>query len=362
WPAEFPVAIGMRLGDLDGNRRPDVVVQLRHARAEFMTSLSSALGRENLTFTEGIVHWERSGPLPWPVDLDDDGRAEWLQGAQGVFRSEDERLPVRILSEGPVGWDAFPVDLENDGRVDRLSWDAVRYERVDQPSRQVPTVPGYDPETTVVGDFNRDGWVDLLAGGWMYFGRGGTSNHPPAAPDGLRVVTVAPGAVRLAWDVAADPNQTDPLTYNLRIGASPGGGDIMPPMSLPDGTRMLVARGNVGGARRWVVSGLTPGRTYHAAVQAVDNAYAGGPFSTEVAFTVATEIRPPVLVSAAFATNGWSLRAEGAPGENLLVQSSAGLETWTAEWLLNLDDFGEGHWVRGPGIGSQPVFVRTVRP
>jgi hypothetical protein len=129
---------------------------------------------------------------------------------------------------------------------------------------------------------------------------------PPVAPTNLAAMPSATSAL-LSWDAATDTETpTDGLAYTLRIGTTPGGFDVMAPMSIintttgagkalacspdcPEGYRKVVAlppiRPQAGGGRpSWQVDGLTPGTTYFWSVQAIDGAYAGGDFAAENSF------------------------------------------------------------------------------
>ncbi len=76
------------------------------------------------------------------------------------------------------------------------------------------------------------------------------------------------------------------LSYNLRIGTTPGGSDIMNPSSDPiTGKRKIVALGNASQDTSWIIKNLAPG-TYYWAVQSIDNAYNGSVFSQESSFAI----------------------------------------------------------------------------
>ena len=75
------------------------------------------------------------------------------------------------------------------------------------------------------------------------------------------------------------------MTYNIRIGTSPGASDIVSPMSLDNGKRMISAPGNMGTGRQWQLYDLLPG-TYYWSVQTLDQTFAGSVFSVEESFTV----------------------------------------------------------------------------
>jgi hypothetical protein len=75
------------------------------------------------------------------------------------------------------------------------------------------------------------------------------------------------------------------LSYNVRIGTTPGGSDVLSPMSLPNGTRLLPQLGNAQ-AKTFLKFGYVPGTAYYWSVQAIDTAFAGSPFSAESSFKV----------------------------------------------------------------------------
>ncbi len=104
--------------------------------------------------------------------------------------------------------------------------------------------------------------------------------------------------VALSWNAPSDNPPTSGsaltpssgLSYNLRVGTTPGAADVVAPMSFfdtavpPDGLRKVAGRGHVQGTS-WTLTGLIPGATYYWSVQAVDTALAGGHFATEGSFT-----------------------------------------------------------------------------
>jgi len=116
-----------------------------------------------------------------------------------------------------------------------------------------------------------------------------TLNNVPTTPAGL-MASVNGNSVSLNWSPATDaetPQQG--LTYNLRIGTSPGGSEIMSPMTNSNETRKVVQMGNVNQNTNWKLKNLKPG-TYYWSVQAIDTAFAGSTFATEGSFTVSTSL------------------------------------------------------------------------
>jgi predicted aconitase with swiveling domain len=123
------------------------------------------------------------------------------------------------------------------------------------------------------------------------------TNTPPTAPSGLTHEIVKGNTVYLRWTPAADAQTPSPgLNYNLRVGTTPGGIEIMSPEAdLATGRRYLPARGNAGPTNFWMLRELPLG-TYYWSVQAIDPTFAGSPFpAMEGSFTITSA--PPRIVS-----------------------------------------------------------------
>ena len=110
----------------------------------------------------------------------------------------------------------------------------------------------------------------------------------PEAPAGLQVATQGNTAT-FSWDPGFDTQTPAPgLTYNLRVGTSPGGVDVVSPMAdVFTGRRYVSRRGSVGHNTRWTLQNLPPG-TYYWSVQAIDNSFSGSAFAPEGFFTIGT--------------------------------------------------------------------------
>lgn len=148
-------------------------------------------------------------------------------------------------------------------------------------------------------DFDGDGDLDIC-----FTGQGGTGfwtnqsvfrRDTPGAPQAPTATFTAVDEVFLSWDA---PEGTPPagrgLSYNLRVGRTPGGLEVVSPMAdLSTGNRLLHALGNAGVSKRWKLSGLRPG-TYYWSVQSIAQNYTGSPFTAEVQFTV-TNTPPAIL-------------------------------------------------------------------
>jgi len=144
------------------------------------------------------------------------------------------------------------------------------------------------------GDYDSDGDLDILVTGEEITNSGVTkiyrnnnisSNITPTTPAGLNYFVNA-DSIDLNWSKSTDDETPqDGLTYNLRIGSSPGGSDIISSMADTSGQRKIVAMGNTNLNNSWTIKGLADG-TYYWSVQAIDNNFAGSSFSAERIFTV----------------------------------------------------------------------------
>jgi hypothetical protein len=160
-------------------------------------------------------------------------------------------------------------------------------------------------------DYDNDHDLDLLVSGLFEFAFNrissatfiyenghapGQANTPPTAPTSVRAIASAATIMTLTWNTATD-QQTPAagLTYNLRVGTTPGGAEIISPHSRPDGYRQLAQMGNTNHATQRPLLRLTPGRTYYWSVQAVDHNFAGSPFAPEQQFVagISTSVHEP---------------------------------------------------------------------
>ena len=161
---------------------------------------------------------------------------------------------------------------------------------------------GVDYGKASFGDYDNDGDLDILITGDSNSGRiariyrnnYNNSNASPAVPTALTAV-VTGQTVLLSWSAASDAETiTSGLNYNLRIGSSSGGNDILSPMALPlsSGYRLIPERGMFQNLTATV---KLPAGTYYWSVQSIDTAFAGSEFATETTFVV--EPTPPSISS-----------------------------------------------------------------
>lgn len=221
----------------------------------------------NGTFTRNNIAMRRIGGCNEWGDYNNDGKPDILIG--GGIWPEDLNVTRVYKNNGSLSFTDIGGTITGTAQWSSLKW----------------------------GDYDNDGYLDFLVTGYtknspwkcaeVYKSSGGTiQNTVPTAPSNLSVSS-ANGITTLTWNAASD-NQTNAnaLTYNVRIGTTPGGSEIVNALSnKATGFRRLVGNGNSGTNLKYIIKGLAIG-TYYWSVQAIDQAYAGGSFATEASFTL----------------------------------------------------------------------------
>jgi len=265
----------------------------------------------------------RKGIMTW-ADYDSDGDLDILVtgsifevGGNLAFKSIlyrndggkffDTQTDFQGVSPGRVVWG----DYDNDGDPDILLTGLDRNLRAiseiyrnDNGSfvKADGELLGVSDPATAWGDFDNDGDLDILLTGAnqgfgttrIYRNNHSTPNQAPSSPESLKS-SVRTNTVTLGWKKATD-NETSPkaLTYNLRIGTTPGGVKIVSPMADPiTGYRKVPKVGNTNQSGTWTITNLPVG-LYYWSVQAIDNAFAGSAFAMEDTFRVSKNTPPRV--------------------------------------------------------------------
>lgn len=218
----------------------------------------------------------------------------------GVYRN-DNGFFRQTTDSFPLAWHAQWIDYDNDGDLDILlnglegSGTYAQLLRNDngrfvESSRVLSGVWFGDVAT---GDIDGDGRVDIVMNGRWQSGSVRQNRfviHRNTVPI-ERLTPPPPTAltaerdgdrVTFTWrPPLSDANARQTYTYNLRVGTTPGGSDILAPMSLPTGRRLVPERGNAGHRSTFTLNGIRQNQTYYWSVQSVDHRQVGSPFAIE---------------------------------------------------------------------------------
>jgi hypothetical protein len=285
----------------------------------------SKLYRNNLgTFTEVMVGPADfmglcSGKCKW-ADMNNDGRQDLVlsgmdmdaNGHLVVYRNNgNDQFEMYDNMTSNVRYSSLDIaDFDADGLADiifigkipgcggtaaTMLFQNMGFMQFFEVSTQIP---GFSYGDVKWGDFNNDGFTDLLFTGMdgyfapttaIYMNNAGsgvfTVNTPPSTPAGLTADPAGDNIV-MKWNRSADAQTPDnSLTYNLYIGTQPALSDVFPAMAdATNGFRRLVTMGSCSADTTWTITGL-PAGDYWFSVQALDNGFLPGSFATPVPFT-----------------------------------------------------------------------------
>lgn len=330
-PAGLPNAGGRAAWeDYDNDGRLDVAL-IGYSNATFTAGLAQIWRNTGTGFTNmnaGLPGVYR-GCVAWG-DYDNDGRpdllltgfAPGLGSIAQVWRNTGSGFTN--LNAGLPGIDyswAEWGDYDNDGRLDILLAGKTNllsqaggticqlWRNTGTGFTNVPnfSLPGTCGGTVTWGDYDSDGRLDILVSGYTNFTANGfptgpvtqiwrnnfpVTNTPPTAPTGL-AVSVTGQTATFSWNAVTDAQApTSGLTYNLRVGTTPGGSEIVSPMSLTNGARLLPQGGNAHRSLSRSIVGVPFGQPIYWSVQAVDIVFAGSPFAPEKTFTFNSVFTP----------------------------------------------------------------------
>ena len=149
------------------------------------------------------------------------------------------------------------------------------------------------------GDYDRDGRMDIVTTGLdatyvnasrLWKNLMIQTNTPPNAPTQLRVGGENGQAI-LSWSAGSDvETPVAGLSYNIRVGTTPGGAEIVSPLSMSSGVRNVVQTGNAQQRLFSHLTNLVNGTVYYWSVQAIDSSMAGSPFAEERSFTMSSQL------------------------------------------------------------------------
>jgi VCBS repeat protein len=371
-------------GDYDRDGRLDVVVT---GTDETGALVSGLWHNDGGTFSDAKANLPGMdlGFAAWG-DYDNDGDLDLLFGGNTndgwisrVYRNDggtftDAQAGLQGLLWSSAAWG----DYDNDGDLDLV---IIGYDAVTQARRSILyrndahsfVDSGVAFHNVFLGtvswvDYDNDGDLDLLLAGndtgvdilSIYRNDNVTPNTAPNAPTNL-VATVLGTGVEFSWSAASDAQTPAAgLSYNLRVGSTPGGSQIVSPQSSSAGYRRLSILGNMGNCLAARVGSLKPGTNYFWSVQAVDTAFTGSPFAAEGSFTALAD--PPTTLSIT-RTGLDVIRAtwRGTPGSVYQVLTTTNLSAWSLFASPTADT--NGLFEVMDATGSAPVkFYRAARP
>ncbi len=344
-PLMYPASVAW--ADYDNDGRLDFLITGQTNRGVFsaVSQLwrNTGSGFTNVTASVAPGLPDVSGSSMAWGDYDNDGRLDFLITGQtnwGVFsavsqlwRNTGSRFAnvtdsiVPGLPQGGNGSVAWG-DYDNDGRLDFFIagqlWQNTGSGFTNVTGSVLPGLPQGGYASVAWGDYDNDGRLDFLIwgstnnDGFCQIWRNNVSftNTPPSAPTGLALTATA-NAVMLSWNSATDAQTSaSGLTYNVRAGTTPGGNNLLSAhVNVTNGFRRVPAMGNAMLRHSLPLTGLTNGQTVYWSVQAVDTAFAGGPFATETSvvslpvLSVSIHSQPSTLnLSWAPPTFGWVLQ------------------------------------------------------
>ena len=365
---------GVDWGDYDNDGRLDFLVTgVGNSGVNFSARLyhqtSSGEFEDKSSLVPGLAgHWY--GSVAWS-DYDNDGRLDFVlsglsnsgpvtqlfrQMATGGFADKTSLLTgLQPVSHCSTTW----ADYDNDGRTDLLLTGQLGFGAglLTQLFRQtatgsfqnatssIPGVQGVRYASTSWGDYNNDGRLDLLYAGetvsenritQLYLNNTPLANTRPSSPTSLQSTLATNGqSVTLTWGKAQDAQTPqESLNYTLYISdtprnTNPHAATVLAPMAdKSTGFRRVVQRGERQ-SNQALFTGLTGGQTYYWGVQAIDNGFAGSPFSTEQSFTVPLNAPTNVRISSNIICPGSSvtLTADACPSATLNWYARSGVST-----------------------------------
>jgi uncharacterized protein (TIGR02145 family) len=309
-------------GDYNNDSFLDIIIAGNNL-TDNITNLYRNNGDNTFTLQTGVsltgIYY---GTVSW-ADFNNDGnldifitgqKNDFLEAAD-LYRNNGDNTFTKLSGTGLLGIlnsSVFIADYDNDGLVDILycgSRTGIRYGSVYkndgdlsftlQTGISIPAVEG----KLNMADYDNDGDLDLAVSGSpggiilskIYKNNTSTVNASPSAPSGLSS-SVAGNIATLSWNAPTDDHTpVNGLTYNVYVGNASGKVNIVSPMSnISNGYRKVVTAGNNGLAKTITITNL-PNGTYFWNVQAVDNTYRGGLFSTEQSFTIDGIVTTPVV-------------------------------------------------------------------
>lgn len=341
-----------------GNFSPITRIYKNNGTSGFSNSGASLLG-----IYRGEAKW---GDLDNDGDLDllvtgysnSGNRTRIYKNNNGNF-SNFSNSAVSNLGFSSADWG----DIDNDGDLDLIisgrttSWGTESYIFTYNGSTYSSgfggQLTGVSYSSMEMADFDNDNDLDLLVTGRtsngqassrLYRNNASIANTAPSIPSGLASSNTT-SSTSLSWNASSDNQSTsNALTYNIRIGTSPGASDIVAPNALSNGKRLVAEKGNGYHGTTFRIDDL-PAGTYYWSVQSIDQGYKASAFAPEATFTRATA---PILttntiqnVQANSATGGGNISSDG--GSNVTARGIVWSTSQNPTLSSNLGQTNDGN-------------------
>lgn len=275
----------------------------------------------------------------------------------------------------------FPItstggDYNNDGLIDIISGNKLfkNENNVTFSEQQKNSISPIINGSSNFIDFNNDGLLDVFLCGSIYsdyptvtmlYKNMGEfqSNILPSTPTGLSS-SYGSHFVNLIWDEASD-NETpkEALTYNIRIGTTPGGIDIINPLSsLSNGFRRISKPGNTGSKNIFNISNLPNGK-YYWSVQSIDNSLAGSFWAPEKSFEIKINpIKDPLYPNPArsytFFKNIKGIKSYSIYDTNgRIIQRQINI---SEEHIINLENLKSGLYIFKIELTDYQIYTKLI--
>lgn len=305
--------------DLDNDGDKDVIFtgQSDESKTSYVTKIYI---NDNGIFSESgnSIQPVSKGTASWG-DFDADGFADIVLNGEtnqgnglmimhnnhdGTFTQHPAQIPG--IAFGKVMW----ADFDNDGLLDilmtgNLQGDTIGVTKLFRNNngtfQEVSTdFSGLINSTASVGDYNNDLKLDIILSGHdpltsrnvflVYKNIISISNDLPVEPKGL-TTSFDNSIIHFNWLSGYDQNTPSPgLTYNIRVGTTPGGSEIISPISSgSSGFNKFPGHGNSGNSRQIHLMNLDTGK-YYWSVQTIDNTFNTSEFSGDNSFIVTRSV------------------------------------------------------------------------
>ncbi len=316
------------IADYNKDNYPDILISGEDINSISHTTIYKNNG--NNTFTEQVnidlIDLAYSCAV-WG-DYNYDGNLDILLTGNGIPKiyknnsdnsfTEQTDIILANASAGSADWG----DYDNDGDLDILltgSYLSKIYKN------NAPDSSGYNEQTDIAiagiqyssaawGDYNNDGNLDFIIAGSakipvsqsvskIYKRIFPVNSLRPDFPLNLRH-EIKNNQAFLYWDPASDANTpSQSLSYNVRIGSSPGASDIVFPLcDTISGFNKISGIGNAYLNNEFVINNLDTG-TYYWSVQTINNSFLSSDFSDEQSFTIHPTFTEQTSLEGVFASS-----------------------------------------------------------